>query len=572
MKLNTPIAAITIWAIHRGWAHTATSGFSVFGQNDKGHIPINLCKKSVCKVSVSSFSITDNPRLKRFISAILFGSAVSALSAATTESANSLEAETQTSVLQDRTWQYPQITENSLPESTDSEPLSDSLTIQVPYIRYEERSIQNAFYSLGRTFNRTIVVESDIEGEITIELNNTTLRGALFALTEPNNLYFEENSDFISVKKNKIVLYVIDYPQITRNGTGNSSVTLGSNFSGGSNRNLNTLNTLASQTEGGNASSDNTTISISQENENSFWTNLKGELESMLEKGESLIVNRFSGIVQVTAPVRRHEEKIQPFIDLVNKRISQQVIIEAKILEVEISEENRLGIDWELAASSIGQGSFTDTAASLVPNAVGPFSFPPNTFTTTINYQNLSATIQALQEQGNVRTVSQPNLRALNNQTAYIKVGVDRPFFSIESATTLSQGGNDNIFTNTQETFSQRTITIGTVLVVTPHVSTDGTITLDVLPALTRLQGVETSPDERQTAPITEVKQASTIVRMTEGQTAIIGGLISDSEGYTTRKIPWIGDLPILGRAFRSTATATTRSELVIFLTPHLVH
>ena len=164
MKLKTPNAATTIWANQRGCLH-----------------------------------------FKRIISAILFCSAAYALSAATIDPIISSEVETQTDGLKEQTRQNTQITENPLLDSTGPEPPPDSLSIQVPYIRYEERSIQNAFYSLGRTFNRSIVVEPDIEGEITIELNNTTLRGALFALTEPNNLYFEENRDFISVKKNKVV-------------------------------------------------------------------------------------------------------------------------------------------------------------------------------------------------------------------------------------------------------------------------------------------------------------------------------------------------------------------------------
>ena len=96
-------------------------------------------------------------------------------------------------------------------------------------------------------------------------------------------------------------------------------------------------------------------------------------------------------------------------------------------------------------------------------------------------------------------------------------------------------------------------------------------ITLDVLPAITRLQSIVTSPDGRQTAPVTEVKQASTIVRLRDGETAVIGGLISDDRGDTTRAVPFLGAVPVLGRAFRSKAALRNRTELVIFLTPKLI-
>ncbi len=84
-------------------------------------------------------------------------------------------------------------------------------------------------------------------------------------------------------------------------------------------------------------------------------------------------------------------------------------------------------------------------------------------------------------------------------------------------------------------------------------------------------KSIITSPDGRQTAPVTEVKQASTIVRLRDGETAVIGGLISDERGNTARAIPVLGDVPVVGRAFRSKATLRQRTELVIFLTPKLI-
>ena len=92
-----------------------------------------------------------------------------------------------------------------------------------------------------------------------------------------------------------------------------------------------------------------------------------------------------------------------------------------------------------------------------------------------------------------------------------------------------------------------------------------------MLPAITRLQSIVTSPDGRQTAPVTEVKQASTIVRLRDGETAIIGGLISEESGETERRIPVLSRVPVVGAAFRSKATLRARKELVIFLTPKLV-
>jgi type II secretory pathway component GspD/PulD (secretin) len=179
--------------------------------------------------------------------------------------------------------------------------------------------------------------------------------------------------------------------------------------------------------------------------------------------------------------------------------------------------------------------------------------------------------INALKQQGDLKTVAQPRLRALNNQTAFIKVGEDRPFFRLQQSTTFNQGGTTTPFNQTQENFTVSTITIGTILAVTPQIDANGIITLDVLPAITRLQSIVTSPDGRQTAPVTEVKQASTIVRLKDGETAVIGGLISEESGDSTRAVPVLGAVPVVGRAFKSKATLRNRTELVIFLTPRLI-
>ena len=185
--------------------------------------------------------------------------------------------------------------------------------------------------------------------------------------------------------------------------------------------------------------------------------------------------------------------------------------------------------------------------------------------------EKTSAVIRALNQQGEVRAVAQPRLRALNNQTAFIKVGEDRPFFRLQQSTTYQPAGTSVPYNQTQETFSISTITIGTILAVTPQIDDEGVITLDVLPAITRLQSIVTSPDGKQTAPVTEVKQASTIVRLREGETAVIGGLIAEDTGHATRAVPILGAVPLIGRAFRSAATLEGRTELVIFLTPKLV-
>lgn len=441
----------------------------------------------------------------------------------------------------------------------------DLLDQPVGQLRLEKAPLEAALRTLARTCQFNLLLDADVTGEVTVDFNEGTLRSALAALTRPGGFDFEAGPEGIVVRRLKTVLYTIDYPQLTRSGSGSASITLG----GANNSQNQPTPTLTSLPGALGYGADATQVSISQENQNTFWTGLETELRAMLGVDDRLVLNKFSGVAQVTAPIRRHEV-VSTFIDTVNQRINQQVEIEARIVEVSLRDEQKLGIDWDLATGTNGRVEWS-AGAPLQVAGIGGTLLSPDTFAANLGLGRASAVIQALRQQGEVRAVAQPRLRALNNQTAFIKVGEDRPFFRLQQSTTFQQGGTTAPVNQTQESFSISTITIGTILAVTPQIDGQGHITLDVLPAITRLQSIVTSPDGRQTAPVTEVKQASTIVRLRDGETAVIGGLISDERGNTARAIPILGDVPVVGRAFRSKATLRQRTELVIFLTPKLI-
>lgn len=450
-----------------------------------------------------------------------------------------------------------------------AQPAPSPLDQPVGPLRVEKAPLAATLRTVARSVGVNLIIDADVIGEVTADVSGGPLRTALAALTQPGGYCFEETLDGVAIRNRRTVLYMIDYPQLTRSGSGSASITLGANGNGNSGAGAQLPPSNAHNGLAGNVS-DATQVSVSQENQNTFWTGLEAELKSMLKDGDSLVLNRFSGVAQVTATSRR-QEVIRSFIELVNHRITQQVEIEAKLVEVTLRDEQKLGIDWELAATSLGSVNVASVGIPLEVPGVGGATLNTNTFAANLGFGRASAVISALKQQGEVKTVAQPRLRALNNQTAFIKVGEDRPFFRLQQSTVFQQGGTNNPVNQTQESFSVSTITIGTILAVTPQIDSQGNITLDVLPAITRLQAIVTSPDGRQTAPVTEVKQASTIVRLKDGETAVIGGLIAEESGESSRAVPGLGSVPVVGRAFRSKAALRTRTELVIFLTPKLV-
>jgi type II secretory pathway component GspD/PulD (secretin) len=479
--------------------------------------------------------------------------------------------------------------------------VSEALTQPIPFLSLDNEPIQGALQSLGRAHGLSIVADPDVTGDVSVEMNNTTVRGVLDALLRSNGYFYEEQDGWIAVQRFKTVLYTFDYPQLTRSGSSTSSISLGaqnSNNSSSQNGGLsvsgsgavglsNALNGVnGSGNPNSNSNSDSTQIQISQKNDSDFWQSIETQVRGMLGKDETLILNRFSGIAQVKAGLRTQRE-IAAFVDLVNNRVGAQVEIVAKVVEVRLNNLKKLGIDWNVAAFTIGKNlrvgspvvppGGTNPLNGLVGDTnvtqAGEFQFSPDTFSGTIGAGKVDVVIRALEEQGNVRVTNQPRLRLLNNQSGYIKDAIDRPFFKLSSQVTINAGGVTTAGTQpiTQTQYQTQTISIGTVLPVTAQISDDGMVTLDVTPALTRLREVVASPDKLQTAPVLEVKQTSTIVRVRSGETAVIGGLITDSDADTQRKVPGLGDVPVIGRAFRSEGKVSQRTELVILLTPTVI-
>jgi type II secretory pathway component GspD/PulD (secretin) len=154
----------------------------------------------------------------------------------------------------------------------------------------------------------------------------------------------------------------------------------------------------------------------------------------------------------------------------------------------------------------------------------------------------------------------------LNNQTALIKVGSELPFFSQTVIQFQSQSGP-----STTSGDQVTTVTVGTILSITPQISEDGWITMDISPVLTSLDGILSSPSGTATAPQLNTKQASTLVRVRDGSTVILGGLIRTENAKSERKVPLLGDIPLLGKLFTGTFSAKLKTELVIFVTPTIV-
>jgi len=298
---------------------------------------------------------------------------------------------------------------------------------------------------------------------------------------------------------------------------------------------------------------------------------LDEQLKSVLSPDGKMAVNRMTGNIMVTDH-KANVDRIGNYLKQIKRTLHLQVDLEAQIYEVIFDSEYHFGIDWQnvmgslekWAISSGGLSAAIPSSRLVVDNPFGGLSPGAPALSLAITKDETKVVIDALKQQGQLEVVSQPRIRTLNNQAALIKVGTDKPFFRRTVVTTTSTASQ------TTENVQVESITIGTVLALTPQISEDGWITMDISPVITRLVQSVQGPNQ-STAPEVDIKQTSSLVRIRENTTVIIGGLIQNEHHKTQRKVPLLGDIPILGYPFRGVFDNKRRTELVIFITPTIV-
>lgn len=453
----------------------------------------------------------------------------------------------------------------------------------VPYFSLDKQPIGNVFQAIGRSYGISIMCDKDVKGDVHVEFHNISLRGLLDALCQEEGYYWTlEPAGYVTIRRFTTVLYQIEYPNLERKGSTKSSIQLGqTNYSGGNNNNGYGGGGMGGGMSGGGGGMggsggmngmqmDQASMTLEQTNDNQFWKSIEQELQQIKADDEKVLLDRFSGTIQATASRHTHK-KLAEFLQTVNERIGQQVEIIGKVFEVQLSDQTKLGIDWSLVSASIGDVKFSASTATDTDRPIfGGATFSPSTIAGTVVAGKIAGIINALSEQGDLKSISAPRLVTLNNQSAYIKDTEDRPYFQLESSVRQSLNNSSTSVIDSKE-YNIVSISIGTIITVTPHIADNGDITLDITPAITRLNKDVESPGKDSTAPSLFVKQASTIVRLRSGETAIVGGLVTDTESSVSRKVPFLGSIPVAGRLFRSDGKIKTKSELVIFLTPRII-
>ncbi len=244
--------------------------------------------------------------------------------------------------------------------------------------------------------------------------------------------------------------------------------------------------------------------------------------------------------------------------------VTPQVLIEAKVVETTLSDADKLGVDWVVKATA--SGSKSPTIYPFESNQTNPYiptSFPAadsDLFSYgTLDFSTVSAVFEMLSSRSDTNILSNPKIVTLDNQPARIVVGSQYPIpqytYNTDQAKLQVSGWDYK--------------DIGIIFEVTPHVNNAGLVTLDLEPKITAILDFVTV--ENTSLPRLSTEEAKTRVMIANGETLVIAGLIKDQTTITKRKIPFLGDVPLLGAIFQKKESTKSKTELLIFLTPHII-
>jgi len=396
-------------------------------------------------------------------------------------------------------------------------------------------------------YNLAVESEVDLSRVVTVSLKNVILDEALDMIVVKGAGYAWELEDgTLHIKRFQERIYRFDSLDMV----GQTEIDVGGDMLGSGVENSGVAGKYQIKTKKPVESSD-------------LWGAVEKALEGMKSGDGLLRINRNAGLIYMADTPRKVSAMVR-FLDSLAESLNRQVFIEARIMEVVLSDENTYGIDWTKL-----NVQFTDSDGIL-----------PDIFSLGLNGGGLlaksgqsgfSALLDFLKTQGEVKVLSNPQLLVMNRQSALLTVGHQLPYADIN-------GVDRDLETNTVTIgTSIRRAILGLQLGITPQISSDGMITLHIVPTLTRIErevdiNIPTSGTTTQTIsnPVIDLQELATMVRVREGNAIVLAGLISKIRSLSQKGVPFLGDLPLLGYLFKHLESKEENSELVILITSYI--
>jgi len=505
-------------------------------------------------------------------------------------------------------------------------PPAAALATQLPKARpaMEERfnvsfnnvPAQQFFRSIVAGTRYNILVHPDVSGSITANLKDVTLPETLDAIREMYGYDYKIDGTRISIKPltMQTKMFHVNYLVGKRRGTSNLRVTSTSVSNAVTNPNGTGQNGTQGTSGQNNGNQNNQygsgqgqveSTDVNTTSDNDFWADLKAAVEAIVgpkEGGRNVVISPQSGVIVIRA-MPDELRNVDAYLKATQLAVDRQVILEAKILEVELNDSYQSGVNWASFASIrsshdnrvsggiIGPGAsltplpfgggqpavITDPATGLSASSGFSLSNAANAagsmFGLAVQTSNFAALLSFLETQGTVHVLSSPRVAAINNQKAVLKIGTDEFYVTgVTTTTALSTSSNTVTPSVTLQPFFS-----GVVLDVTPQIDEKGNILLHVHPSVSQVSTVNKDVSLGSAGNLTLPLAASatseldSIVRGTNGQVVAIGGLMRQSSTNDSSSVPGATNVPVLSTLFGQKKRVNQKRELVVLIKPTIV-
>lgn len=452
------------------------------------------------------------------------------------------------------------------------------------------------FTSLVKGTEYSVAIHPMVDGTVTVNLSEVTLDEVLDVVRDLYGYQVEKVGKVIQVYPAglRTVTIPVDYLQFKRSGRSLTTITTGTitntdtnSSSDSSSSSSNSSNNNNSNNSDSNATSDRGGTEIETLSESDFWPQLQTAVAQLVGsgRGQSVVVTPQASVITLRAYPDEIRE-VRRFLGISQERMHRQVIMEAKILEVTLNDGYQQGINWSKMFTSngvnyrIGTGD-TSGANTALNNGLGTIASLPGigTIGTLLGGQtnivmssgSFESVLSFMATQGDLNVLSSPRVTAANNQKAVIKVGTDE-YYVTDLSSVVGNGDNSEASPDVELTpfFS------GISLDVTPQIDDKGHVLLHVHPAVIEVEQQNktiTYNNKVISLPLarSSIRESDSVIRAKDGDVVVIGGLMKTNTLNQTSKVPFLGDIPVLGHAFRNTSQVTQKTELVILLKPTVV-